>query len=993
MENTKWIPFFYRSAEFVEEKRDPLTIKPKTNSASAEDRAKLIKSKKLGSLMKINDNEVTVLKCGKCTAFFIDQNDYEKHKKSHNENGIDDNNSQHIRSDSPLAQKSCRRKSMSYGSRTSQWYNSESGRQKLRIKIGGNIVVKKTAPKISESRNNCEDDSSEFESPSTVRRSSRFQSRNDEVFCSSDVESGETIMKKSRKLNSSEEKTDAMEDLSLKKKKSKSSNQEITTVIVSEIDEEGNETGCFDIEMKSKETEKVENKSKIYTEELQAVRKVVKKLKEQKLKSPFTPNSELVSKKRKSRLKRLRYSLLGEDDKNEIIYTCAHCQRNFRRKSNLKRHMSKLHCGKETDEAGDSSKWFTGYCCDICGEGLQQRTTMMAHRDVIHNSVPEIEWCKYLTSLARVKFCGNCTKYFRAGKLFDEHECDRDRGVLGEKKIKLIKEAEEIPPTYACHECNQCFRWKWDYRWHHENDHKDLPAIDWSTIMSVKLDFCCLKCFKAFNSEEELKCHQCSATPQQHSADMVVKPFRCDICGNDYFWKSDFRRHMRTKHPKENYKPTEHDTIIYSCPYCEEKFSMKKRVLYHMRKVHSITSDSPFVCVKCNKVFRRRDNLDRHNESYHPALTDEKEANHILQTAEIRINGEIAYHCQTCNRNISNPNRFISHYRGHYSESKFTCDLCGKQAKTQHQLNTHIKNIHLNIRNYICDICNKSFYTKQACEEHRRIHTGERPFSCEICGKTFVAGNALISHKRFHNDFYPHSCHMCPKKFKVRRSLINHIRTHTGERPFKCDLCTKTFNNSSQYSYHKKVTHSEARPFCCSTCGNCFKANKFLSRHMELHAVRSQIQSRKPNNPANYVTAQIKSDTNSSTTNTVAAVSVAMPLTQVSAAPVEAAQSTMSIVPNYVTKEMTTAYRSDDLAVTLYSLQRGYEPNGSEFGRQVECEMKMQRPFTAAEAYMAAANYALAPNDEYNKPNTVRTYNVNPTPTGNMVTGKHLTWL
>ncbi|XKL64657.1 hypothetical protein PGB90_004743 [Kerria lacca] len=959
---------------------------PQSCSTFAEDRAKLVKSKKLGPLMKnYKGNIVAILECGKCTAFFIDKNDFEKHVSSHSDAEMDNYESSNVTIlESPKLKS--RKPKLTFERKTNYRWRSKN-HQKLRIKIAGNVVIKKTNKKVGKSKNDkCVNENLDAQLLQR-RRSTRI---NYEEYNDSDVEMLEVLPQKSKKNVSTEENCgdECKVQSHIPKRKREPKNKFLNQNVMAEINKSVNENESYNSKSKSKKLFKHHDTSET------SVEKSYKKL---KLNDDIRRTESFV-KKRNPRLKRLRRNIDDEEDRSQTIYTCAHCLRNFRRKSNLKRHMSKLHCSKEKDEAADSSKWFTGYCCDICGEGLQVRSTMMSHRDVIHGKYPEIDWCKYQTSLARVKFCPECKKYFRSGKLFDEHKCDKGAGIIDEEKTKLMREVEEERPTFYCSICNLSFRWKWDYRLHRESEHKDAKPIEWTSVTASYLEFFCDRCSKAYNTEQELKLHSCTAAAQQSSNDVIVKPFRCDICGNDYFWKSDFRRHMRTKHPKENYRPTEHDTIVYSCPYCDEKFSMKKRILHHMRKAHNITSDSPFVCVQCNKVFRRRDNLDRHNESYHPALNDTEEANNILKTAEIRINGEIAYHCQMCNRNIVNPNRFISHYRGHYSESKFTCDLCGKQAKTQHQLNTHIKNIHLNIRNYKCDICDKSFYTKQACEEHRRIHTGERPFSCEICGKTFVAGNALISHKRFHNDFYPHSCHMCPKKFKVRRSLINHIRTHTGERPFKCDLCTKTFNNSSQYSYHKKVTHSEARPFTCSLCGNCFKANKFLSRHMELHAVRSQIQSRKLNNPTHYVVSDIK--TSLETTTIVSTQHRVSHIEQVQTIPSPLLQTIQPVTnsePNFI-KQVAPSYRNDDITAALYSLQRSYEPNSNEFVRTNDCDINamnnVKQTFSAAEAYMAAANYALAPNEDYKPTVTTRSYNTSQSSGNqNLVTGKHMTWL
>lgn len=760
----------------------------------AEDRAKLVKSKKLAPLMrKCKEMDVIILECDRCCAFFIHNDDFERHKKMHTiEQPAGETETQSLAGAVPCS--------------SVRAILPENGvdHQNSKVKIGSDS--KKIATKKSQIRDL---HTSARGSKSTTKKISQN---------SSDLKGNPVTQKLKRKLNTAQpaETKGVTEDSCPTKKRKCAEGSDVVSA-----------AQCH-----SPSTKKCATPGSIPVAHFA-----------ERANGSGDPKSAQLKKTHARRLRRN-----DDDEKGEEQFVCAHCLRSFRRKSNLKRHMVKLHFTTKKSAVTLSSKWFTGYCCDVCGEGLQHRATMMAHRDVLHGAHPEMDWVKYRTSLARVKFCADCKKYFRCGGPFETHDCDRGDSLKDAHLAQRVRSAEEAPPKFVCSVCRNVFRWKWDYRLHYETEHSDAAAIDWTTVIGAVIPHLCEPCSKAYASADELAAHTCAAELRQQPAlgDQTKKQYRCAHCDHEYFWKSDYKRHLRTKHPKEHHRPTEHDTIVYTCPYCADKFTLKKGILLHMRKAHKVNSDSPFVCVKCNKVFRRRDNMDRHNESYHPALGDAEEVHRILGDAEIRINGDLTYRCAVCNRNIANADRFIAHYRGHSAQYKFKCDLCDKQTRTQHQLNTHIKNIHLNIRNYRCDFCEKSFYTKQACEEHRRTHTGERPFSCEICGKTFVAGNALISHKRFHNDFYPYSCLLCDKKFKVRRSLVNHVRTHTGERPFECDLCAKTFNNSSQYSYHKRVTHSEERRFTCEVCGNRFKTNKFLTRHMELHSSsRSLAQPRK----------------------------------------------------------------------------------------------------------------------------------------------------
>lgn len=68
-------------------------------------------------------------------------------------------------------------------------------------------------------------------------------------------------------------------------------------------------------------------------------------------------------------------------------------------------------------------------------------------------------------------------------------------------------------------------------------------------------------------------------------------------------------------------------------------------------------------------------------------------------------------------------------------------------------------------------------------QKHSISHTGERNFICDICTKSFA---------------YP-------------SSLKQHVLTnHPPIRQYTCELCGNTFNNVLQYSQHKKLNHVES---------------------------------------------------------------------------------------------------------------------------------------------------------------------------------------
>ena len=51
---------------------------------------------------------------------------------------------------------------------------------------------------------------------------------------------------------------------------------------------------------------------------------------------------------------------------------------------------------------------------------------------------------------------------------------------------------------------------------------------------------------------------------------------------------------------------------------------------------------------------------------------------------------------------------------------------------------------------FTCNVCNKSFTTKEQLNCHKLNHSGEKTFMCEVCNMEFVRKQALNSQKLVH---------------------------------------------------------------------------------------------------------------------------------------------------------------------------------------------------------------------------------------------------
>lgn len=162
------------------------------------------------------------------------------------------------------------------------------------------------------------------------------------------------------------------------------------------------------------------------------------------------------------------------------------------------------------------------------------------------------------------------------------------------------------------------------------------------------------------------------------------------------------------------------------------------------------------------------------------------------------------------------------------------------RLKSQSSLKTHIRNIHENAQQQICDICGKTFRTTASFVYHMRMHAGVEDekiqcdecgmlvfqrnmrfhrlahresrmnLKCSECGKAFATKARLRKHFSYHHAYTPCVCKWCGKEFKEQIALTEHETTHTGQILYWCKYCPtgqRGFNFKSNVYKHYRAHH------------------------------------------------------------------------------------------------------------------------------------------------------------------------------------------
>jgi len=211
----------------------------------------------------------------------------------------------------------------------------------------------------------------------------------------------------------------------------------------------------------------------------------------------------------------------------------------------------------------------------------------------------------------------------------------------------------------------------------------------------------CDECFKTFSSPGKLKQHEYTHTGET--------PFECKI------------------------------------PGCDKKFTSKFKLKRHIL-IHSQTKT--FLCETCHRAFRRKDHLKNHEKVHDP--------------------GKQVYTCSynNCGRTYNSVSSFRKHQAMHSAEEgQLDCKICKMVLQSQDELMNHLK-VHAGSRTikgsvdkkFVCNQCEKKFFTRKDLKRHSVVHTGNREFSCPHCTQRFGRKDHMTRHaKKTHASFYENS--------------------------------------------------------------------------------------------------------------------------------------------------------------------------------------------------------------------------------------------
>lgn len=257
----------------------------------------------------------------------------------------------------------------------------------------------------------------------------------------------------------------------------------------------------------------------------------------------------------------------------------------------------------------------------------------------------------------------------------------------------------------------------------------------------------------------------------------VVK-FTCPLCDkcfiSDYYLKKHILRHRIRK---------------MTCKICFLQFTSKFNLNEHMKMMHLFSKKMPCACKICGRAFSSeiKKNLHgRHHKSRRCDLCSK------VFSSQINFNNHMERHAMKFNIRTQN--------------TKQTCSFCEKECTNDNELTIHVNKVHLQIKPYSCDMCEKQFYTQKNLKCHKKVHSLRSKEKCEFCSKGLKSRKDLVIHIRKHIGIKPHQCLLCPQTFYSESLVVKHMNKWHGGR-FCCKLCKKVFVNKVGLKNHVNMVH------------------------------------------------------------------------------------------------------------------------------------------------------------------------------------------
>ena len=327
--------------------------------------------------------------------------------------------------------------------------------------------------------------------------------------------------------------------------------------------------------------------------------------------------------------------------------------------------------------------------------------------------------------------------------------------------------------------------------------------------------------------EEKLKCGQCLFETLHRSHlkwhtyaihTIGSMKFKCEKCPFESARRAQLKNHIETVHEKNG------DQIRGNCGYAS---SWKAALKQHKESAHTTGNRKLKYETRSYSTVESTE-LMCHNNEVHENIKET-----LAKKNKLRLPNDQS-EPQKSEPSLKLHKESIHTIKG----KKLKCDKCPYSSSNRSHLKYHIKGVHENIRDHVCQECGFAARQKADLKRHNdSVHTeGDKRFKCMRCPYSSAENSKLKYHiKAVHEKMRDHACGKCEYAASEKRDLKKHIEAvHEKIRNHICGECGFATSWKTDLKRHKEAVHTTGdKKFKCENCSYSTAERVRLRYHME----------------------------------------------------------------------------------------------------------------------------------------------------------------
>lgn len=244
----------------------------------------------------------------------------------------------------------------------------------------------------------------------------------------------------------------------------------------------------------------------------------------------------------------------------------------------------------------------------------------------------------------------------------------------------------------------------------HKATHEETELHISSDGEAASLKFQCAHCPRRFAQYARLRSHS-SAHPESQRPFPVKRMYVCELddCRKPYADWNNYQSHRKTVHLV--------NPSIIRCTECDEVFYKSWLYAYHKKSVHQAHKQCPL----CPQTFVVKRALDEHVARVH---VDQPEADEPRTDAKKSSVGVVKRATRTRRAGDATTGTLVQedlHYSANANGDGFRCLDCGKVSVRRSNAVSHVRMVHMKIRNFSCAECSRTFYHRGDFNDHMKM--------------------------------------------------------------------------------------------------------------------------------------------------------------------------------------------------------------------------------------------------------------------------------